>query len=153
MERILKYINNYFAKTKEKGEFVINDNKIKMNGKYITGQYVLITGSIFNDGLHKIKSVEDGTITLEQAENEEFKGTIYGLIIPKMILDLEQELRQLEKKYVSSIYNSESFGNYSYSLATNKEGQLMTAFDVIAEKLRPYRQIYETSLERAKEVK
>ena len=51
MEKILKYINNYFAKTRELGTITILDNKIKLKGSYIAGQYIYLKGSILNDGI------------------------------------------------------------------------------------------------------
>lgn len=152
MERILKYINNYYAKTKELGIITIKDNKIELKGTYIPNQYILVRGSILNDGLYKINTLEDKMIAVTGAINEVFEGVIYALAIPKEIIEMQTELKELESKYEPSVYQSESFGNYSYSLATNKQGETMSPFDYLVPRLIAYRKIYETSLEKARRI-
>ena len=152
MERILKYINNYYAKTEELGTITIKDNKIELKGTYIPSQYILVRGSILNDGIYKINTVSDNTIEVTGSVNEIFEGVVYALAIPKDIIEMQKELDDLESKYEPSVYQSEHFGNYSYSLATNKQGEAMSPFDYVAPRLISYRKIYETSLEKSRRV-
>lgn len=60
-----KECKNFFIRTIEKGDFVIEDNAIAVTGKYQAGQYVKIAGSLFNDGnLYQIESIENGKISV-----------------------------------------------------------------------------------------
>lgn len=150
MEEILNYINNYFAVSKEENTFNINNNSIQVRGKYLQGQYIKLEGSILNDGIYKVESVVDNTITILGAINEEFEGVIYGLAIPKEILGLSKKFEEQKEKIVSSIYDSESFGEYSYTLAKNSNGELYTAIDTIRNDLKKYRKMRDTSRGKAK---
>lgn len=144
MDKILAYLNNYFYRFGEKGTYNISENKVQVKGKYIAGQYIRITGSYLNDTIAKVISVEGDIITLEKANNEEFEGVIFSLAIPPTLVDLFAKIEEFESKSTPSNLSSESFGNYSYSVATNKNGENMTWKDVFKNDLRPYRKIYDS---------
>lgn len=150
MEEILNYINNYFAISKEENNFNINNNAIQVRGNYLQGQYIKLEGSILNDGIYKVETLVDNTITIVGAINEEFKGTIYGLAIPKEIIGLSKKFEEQKEKIVSSVYDSESFGEYSYTLAKNSKGEVYTAIDTIRNDLKKYRKMRDTSRGKAK---
>ena len=152
MEEILNYIKNYFAISKEENTFNINNNSIQVRGKYLQGQYIKLEGSILNNGIYKVESIADNTITIVGAINEEFEGVIYGLAIPKDILGLSKKFEEQKEKIVSSIYDSESFGEYSYTLAKNSKGEIYTAIDTVKNDLKKYRQMKDISRDRAKVV-
>ena len=152
MEEILNYINNYFAVSKEENNFNINNNVIQVRGKYLQGQYIKLEGSILNDGIYKVETLVDNTITIVGAINEEFEGVIYGLAIPKDILEITNKFEEQKEKIVNSIYDSESFGEYSYTLAKNSKGEIYTAIDTVKNDLKKYRQMKDISRDRAKVV-
>lgn len=152
MEDILKYINNYYAITQEKGLHKITNGKITVRGKYLEGQYILVKGSILSDGVYRVETVEEEEITIHGAENEEFNGCVYGLAIPKVILELNKELEEIKKDYKPSLYKTESFANYSYTLADNGEGGNLTPISAISSRLNEYRCVYETSLSKSRRV-
>ena len=141
MEEILRYLNNYFFRFKEVGKFTIQDNKIiGLKGEYLKGQYLLVEGSTLNDGVVKAISVVDGDITLEKANNEEFKGVIYSLAIPQSLISLVDEINLWKAGNKKTDIISESFEGYSYSRA-NSNGQVATWKDVFREELKGYRKI------------
>ena len=150
MEEILNYINNYFAISKEENTFNINNNAITVRGNYLQGQYIKLEGSVLNDGIYKVETLADNTITITGAINEEFKGTIYGLAIPKEIIGLSKKFEEQKEKIVNSIYDSESFGEYSYTLAKTEKGTLYTAIDTVKNDLRKYRKLKDQSRKKAK---
>lgn len=150
MEDILSYINNYFAVTKEEGTFKIEDNSIKIKGNYLQGQYIKLEGSFFNDGIYRVESLVDKTITLIGANNEEFKGVIYSLAIPKDLISIAKKLEELKEKNTNGIYESESFGEYSYTLAKNSKGEIYSNIDSFKNELKKYRKMKDTSLTRAR---
>lgn len=145
LDKILKYLNNSFYKTCEGDTFTIMDNKIIVNGKYIVGQYIKIQGSLLNDGIYKVVNVADNEITIEGANTEEFVGVIYGLAIPKDIINLETKIKEYMATNKNNSIVSESFGNYSYTKGTNKNGNVATWKDVFAEDLKPYRKINDST--------
>lgn len=141
MEEVLRYLNNYFFRFKEVGNFTIENNKIVgLKGKYIKGQYLLIEGSILNDGIVKVESSVNGEITLEKPFNEEFKGIIYSLAIPQSLISLVEEINLWKADNKKTNLISESFEGYSYSRA-NSNGQVATWKDVFKEELKEYRKV------------
>lgn len=150
MEEILGHINNYFAISKEENTFNINNNAITVRGKYLQGQYIKLEGSILNNGIYKVESLVDNTITVIGAINEEFEGIIYGLAIPKDIIELSKKFEEQKAKIVNSVYDSESFGEYSYTLAKNSNGEVYTAIDTVKKDLKKYRKMKDTSRDKAK---
>ena len=119
MEKILNSINNYFYKFYESGSYSINTNTITVKGKYIIGQYVRIESSTLNDGIYKVAFVDGQNITLESLtmQEEEFEGVISSLAIPSGLIELKAKIEVYESENKPSAIVSESFGNYSYSLA------------------------------------
>lgn len=152
MEEVLRYLNNYFFRFKEVGNFTIENNKIiGLKGKYIKGQYLLIEGSILNDGVIKVENIVGDGMYLEKPFNEEFKGTIYSLAIPQAVISLVDEINLWKADNKKTDIISESFEGYSYSRA-NSNGQIATWKDVFKEELKGYRKV--TDVKRlVKEVK
>ena len=52
-------------------------------------------------------------------QDEEFEGIISSLAIPNDLISLKAKIEVYESENKPSAIVSESFGNYSYSLATN----------------------------------
>lgn len=139
---ILKYLNNYFYKFREdNSNFKIENNKIKVKGKYIPGQYIRIYNSYLNDGIFQVIGVEDGAITIEGGINEEFDGVIFSLSIPRDILKLSEKVKEYNQKNVNNGIISESFEGYSYTKATNNNGELVQWHDAFKSELAPYKKM------------
>ena len=143
MDKILAYLKNYFYRFGEKGVYTIADNQIEVRGNYVAGQYIRITGSLLNDTVVKVESVEDNVLTLTEAINEVFDGVIYSLAIPRDLIGLVEEIKAYEKDTPKGGYISESFGNYSYSKATGENGGVADWKDVFKSELKPYRKIFD----------
>lgn len=74
-------------------------------------QYYRVVGSVFNDGVWKY-----GTDVLT---DETFTGSIWEMAVPKDFADLCKEIAdwtEANAGSISSPYQSESFGGYSYTL-------------------------------------
>lgn len=141
MEEVLRYLNNYFFRFKETGKFTIKDNKITgLKGNYLNSQYLLIEGSVFNDGVIEVVSSINGEITLEKPFNEEFEGIVYSLAIPQTIINLVEEINAWKRDNKKTDIITESFEGYSYTRA-NSNGQIITWKDIFKEELRGYRKI------------
>lgn len=60
---VMREVRNFFEISSESGEFEIKSGSIAVNGRYVVGQYVAITGSILNDGVKRVESITDGVIS------------------------------------------------------------------------------------------
>lgn len=115
LEKVLIHIHNWFEDSVRPGNWEVIGGSLDLPFLQ-EGQYYRITGSVFNDGLHKYP---DNDLT-----DEQFSGIIYGLAIPKAVIELAQEIEEWEtenKKMLDSPYQSESFGGYSYSKGSGVE--------------------------------
>lgn len=113
LEEVLRYLHNWFCSRKEFGVF-------RIEGGYIDlpfakeGQYFRIIGSSMNDGVYQFPATE--------LNDEVFKGAIWILAVPNIILDLVADIEAWQEENadtISSPYQSESFGGYSYSKASS----------------------------------
>lgn len=140
LELLCKEINNFFVKGKYFGTFTISDGTIDLSDKLQEGQYFRIVGSVFNDGVYRYGN------TLELTD-EAFEGAIWAMAVPKQVIALSEEIKQWtldNSALLSSPYQSESFGGYSYSLksgsVTEGDGSL-TWQGHFASRLNPWRKI------------
>ena len=129
LTEICQYLKNWFDRglPKYTGEFTIRKNvddtlDIVYGGEPLTfldGQYVRIVGSILNDGAHKFP--------FSDRLEEKFSGTIGSMAVPQAVVDLSAEIEAWQAKNgvdspAMSPYQSESFGGYSYTKASNSSG-------------------------------
>ena len=93
------------------GTYTVENGKLSLPF-LLNGQYFRIKGSVFNDGVQKY----DENLELQ---DETFTGTIWAMKIPQAVLELADEIESWNEKNgeaVTSPYQSESWGGYSYSL-------------------------------------
>ena len=138
LEQVLMNIRNWFQ---VKGG--IHSGTFTIKGGGITlpfladGQYFRICGSVFNDGLHQYPAAD--------LVDEEFSGAIWELAIPPAVVDLADEIGAWQEKNgeaSASPYQSESFGGYSYSKATDSaSGGAVTWQSVFKRQLSAWRKI------------
>ena len=115
LEKVLMHLNNWFLVPGgiHEGTYTIEDGGIALPF-LANGQYFRICGSVFNDGLHQYPATD--------LKAETFEGTVWALAVPQAVIDLAAEIEAWETKNgeaASGIYQSESFGGYSYSKATD----------------------------------
>ena len=135
-------IKNFFDKGQAKfyGKITIEDNSIT-NAEFLNaikpGQYFRIVGSVLNDGVYCFNE----ELLLE---DEVFNGSIWLMAIPKSFLALANEIEKWQEeneKALNSPYQSESFGGYSYSKASGRNGGSLSWQDAFATRLNIYRRI------------
>ena len=131
---IMRHIRNFFATDKSvEGALAIEDGTMSLPFA-LDGQYVLIEGSALNDGVYKAP--------LENLTDEKFNGRIVALAVPGEFLELVEEIKAYnEKSKESGIYQSESFGGYSYSKATGRNGGVATWQDAYRSRLNVWRKL------------
>lgn len=119
LEQICAYIHNYFVHGVIQGTFTISDGTLDIPG-IVEGQYIYISGSRMNDGVY--------TYPVTGLTDETFTGEIWDMRPPRAFMTLVDDIANWQTQYgaaVSSPYQSESFGGYSYSLksGTTASGQ------------------------------
>ena len=138
LEQVLMNIRNWFPVKGgiSSGTFTIKDGGITLPF-LADGQYFRICGSVFNDGLHQYNVLD--------LIDETFNGTIWALAIPKAVIELADEIQKWQEKNGEasvSPYQSESFGGYSYSKATDAEtGGAVTWQSAFKQQLSAWRKI------------
>ena len=138
LEQVLMNIRRWFPVEGgiHSGTFTIEDGGITLPF-LAEGQYFRICGSVFNDGLHQYNVLD--------LTDETFKGTIWALAIPKAVIELADEIQKWQEKNGEasvSPYQSESFGGYSYSKATDAEtGGAVTWQSAFKQQLSAWRKI------------
>ena len=136
IQRVCDYCHNYFEASYQSGKFEIEDGAIIAPASFsiADGQFCRIQGSTFNDGLH--------FAPLTDLDDETFDGTIFLCKIPAQFIDLCERITQwIDKNGYIGGKQSESFGGYSYSLATGKDGQPLNWQGVFATELQAYRKV------------
>lgn len=138
LEQVLMNIRNWFTVDGgiHSGTFTIKDGGITLPF-LANGQYFRIIGSVFNDGLHQYPATD--------LVDEEFSGAIWALAIPPAVVDLADEIGKWQEKNgeaSASPYQSESFGGYSYSKATDSaSGGAVTWQSAFKQQLSAYRKL------------
>ena len=115
LEQVLMHLKNWFLVPGgiHEGTYTIEDGGITLPF-LANGQYFRICGSVFNDGLHQYPASD--------LKAETFDGTVWALAIPQAVIELASEIESWQTKNGDasvSPYQSESFGGYSYSKATD----------------------------------
>ena len=115
LEQVLMHLKNWFLVPGgiHEGTYTIEDGSITLPFLE-NGQYFRIFGSVFNDGLHLYPASD--------LKSETFEGTVWALAVPQAVVDLAEEIESWQTKNGDasvSPYQSESFGGYQYSKATD----------------------------------
>ena len=138
LEQVLMNIRNWFPVKGGiySGTFTIKDGGITL--PFLADmQYFRICGSVFNDGLHQYPAT--GLV------DEMFSGVIWALAIPPAVIELADEISKWQEKNgeaSTSPYQSESFGGYSYSKATDSaSGGAVTWQSAFRSRLNAYRKL------------
>lgn len=113
LEQVLDYIHNYFEKNVVKGTFTISSGVLDAPF-LLDGQYFMVSGSVFNDGIHQYPASD--------LVDEVFEGEIRAMAVPPAVVALADEIlvwTESNSNVIDSPFQSESFGGYSY---TKKSG-------------------------------
>ena len=138
LEQVLMHLKNWFLVPGgiHEGTYTIEDGGITLPF-LANGQYFRICGSVFNDGLHQYPASD--------LKAETFEGTVWALAVPQAVIDLAAEIEAWQKKNGDasvSPYQSESFGGYSYSKATDSaSGGAVTWQSAFRSRLNAWRKL------------
>ena len=152
LTEICAYLKNYFLRDYlnpdayiHHGTFSIVDGQIQALSYLQPNQYFRVIGSVFNDGVWQYRPGGD----TEGMTDETFDGTVWAMQIPPAFLALAAEIESwntTNAAVLSSPYQSESFGGYSYTKrsAYAASGALSGSFgwqQQFADRLAPYRRL------------
>lgn len=124
---------------KHVGKFTIESGSISPLDFILDDQYFRILGSHFNDGVYK--NTPD---VLSSLIPESFDGQIWEMCVPPAFITLSNEIDDFNKKLTDGAigpYESESWGGYSYTLATGSSGGVITWQEAFAPKLAEWRKL------------
>ena len=138
LEQVLMHLKNWFLVPGgiHEGTYTIEDGGITL--PFLTnGQYFRICGSVFNDGLHQYPASD--------LKAETFEGTVLALAVPQAVIELASEIEAWQKKNGDASVSpdqSESFGGYSYSKATDSSsGGAVTWQSAFRSRLNAWRKL------------
>lgn len=142
LETVLNHLHNWFPVkgAARCGEFEIVSGELCADFLK-PGQYYRISGSVFNDGLHRYPCDEVDCLT-----DETFIGTVTPLAVPKAVIELAEEIRVYRESNPDTDKVSESFADYSYTRAQTTQNGTSTAggwMAVFGPRLRSWRRPYE----------
>lgn len=130
-------IRNYFLMPNgiHTGTFSISGGELAPSDFLKEGQYFRIVGSTFNDGVRQYPAV--GLV------DESFAGAVWAMAVPPAVIALADEIKVFCESDAAKVsqYQSESFGGYSYTKATDKDGAPLTWQGVFAKRLNQYRRM------------
>lgn len=136
LETVLLHLNNFFEVrgAARYGVVRIVSGRIETDTDValLDGQFYRISGSIFNDGLHKHGEAE--------LKDEMFVGTVAPLAIPQAVISLAEEIKAWCALNPVTDKTSESFGGYSYTRGggSSSSGGWQAAF---AKRLAPWKKV------------
>lgn len=137
LEEVCGWLHNWFLVP---GGVHINTYTVEGNTLTLPflqdGQYYRVIGSVFNDGLHKYGEAD--------LAEETFHGAVWELSIPPALISIAGEIEKWNTDNavaLSSPYQSESFGGYSYTMASNNGEGKTTWRNVFGARLAQWRKL------------
>lgn len=138
LENVLRHLKNWFLVPGgiHEGTYTTEGGGIDLPFLQ-NGQYFRICGSVLNDGLH--------CYPCEDLKTETFTGTVWALAVPQEVVCLGEEIFRWQQKYGEAsvgLYQSESFGGYTYNKVTDpKNGGAVTWEVAFRKRLNQWRKI------------
>lgn len=139
---VMRYVNNYFNGAAVEGEFSISDDGTMEPADKLDGaRFIAIHGSAALDG---VWALVDGTLDTdgEAIIPETFTGTVWPLRPPRDFVKLCERIAEFEAKTPVTAVQSESFGAYSHTMFSGKNGGAVTWQEAFAPQLVRYRRMF-----------
>lgn len=152
LTQLCSHLRNYFLADYSNPDRFIHHGTFEIAGGEIQdlpflqpGQYFRVIGSVFNDGVWQYRPDSDDPAM----KDETFDGTIWAMRVPPEVISLSAEIDAWNADNgaaLSSPYQSESFGGYSYTKRSGSgaSGSASEAYgwqDQFASRLAPYRRL------------
>lgn len=139
VDALCRELRNFFIRGEVEGNFTISGGALLPDSVPLRdGQYYYISGSVFNDGVHRWPE--------EQLTDETFDGYIWLMAPPRDFLAVAEDIaayraRIDELAATNTGFASESFGGYSYTLPTDAPEDVRELRDRILAGKRRWRKL------------
>lgn len=133
---VMRHVRNFFERGWVDGTLVISGGVLSVP---VDAPYIAITGSRYNDGVHRMLS---DTVAERPLRDETFSGRVWLLYPPADFLDLCRDASEFDDKNPAGALKSESFGEYSYTRASAGSGAPLTWETALQSRLMPYRRMF-----------
>ena len=144
LEQICLEIRNFFLVERVHGTYTIQSGILSPLPDGIKqGNYFRIVGSASHDGVY-MRQADSGALLPKQAgsdDDETFSGSIWVMRVPPSFIALAGEIKKFRESDAAKpgAYASESFGGYTYTRATGKNGGALTWQEAFRSDLNAYR--------------
>lgn len=129
-------LRNYFVVDIVDGENTVQDGEITLPF-LAAGQFFRVVGSVFCDGVYRYGD--------KLPADETFDGAVWSMAVPPALEELAAEIEAWQTKnaeVITSPYQSESFGGYSYSKASGNNSYSKASWQsTFASRLNRWRKI------------
>jgi hypothetical protein len=139
---VMRHVNNYFESGYRATTYSIEEGKLSPSSIFAPGMYVAISGSFYHDGVWRLG--EELTLEghREGVPNETFFGRVWFLHPPAEFMDVCEEIAKFAENTPVSGVQSESFGEYSVTHKSGKNGGVLGWQEAFADRLRPFVSMY-----------
>lgn len=140
--RVMRECRNFFETGYLKTTFTISGGAIAPAALFRPGTYIAVEDFMFHNGVFRVG--EGGVLEGVPAGvfDETFTGRVYFLAPPAGFLSLCEEIARFCEKTPQGAYQSESFGDYSYTRAGGKSGGILTWQEHFSQQLSEYRRMF-----------
>lgn len=137
VQEVMQYLHNYFLidGALKLGKFKITNGSVELPFLQ-PGQWFMVEGSVFNDGVYRYQ--------VDEMCDETFHGCIAPMAPDSTFLAVCSEIADWQEKNAEAVaqpFQSESFGGYSYTRATAKNGSAYSWKDAFGMRLNNWRKI------------
>lgn len=139
---VMRHVNNYFESGYRATGYSITSGSITPDDLLCPGMWIAIAGSIFHDGVWQLDEWFGLKGLPKSAPDETFYGRVYFLRPPADFLSLCERIAEFERKTPVGGLQSESFGEYSMTRASGKNGGVLTWQEAFKDELAPYRSMF-----------
>lgn len=136
IDAICASLHNYFIVDFHSGEYTVKNKEITLPF-LAAGQFFRVVGSVFCDGVYRYGD--------KLPADETFDGAIWAMAVPPALEAIAAEIEAWQEKNAEAItspYQSESFGGYSYSKSSRGDSNSNTSWQsMFASRLNRWRKI------------
>lgn len=140
--QVMRSCNNFFESGYRATNYTVTNGVLTPRDLLLPGMYIAIRGSFYHDGVWKVG--EGGTLegVSPALPSETFFGHVWFLHPPADFLDLCKRIAEFGENTPVTAVQSESFGEYSVTHKSGKNGGILTWEEAFADELRPYHNMY-----------
>lgn len=139
--RVMRECRNFFEDGYLKTTFAISGGAIAPAALFRPGMYIAVEDSMFHNGVFRVG--EGGVLEGLPAGvfDETFTGRVYFLNPSSGFLELCERIAEFIEKTPRGAFQSESMGEYSYTMAGGRNGAVLTWQEHFSNELREYRRM------------